>query len=82
MFLNVSVLLPRNFIDRLSELTAGLVGPPGPPGRGRIGRSGKSGPRGPIGAIFKILRMCGFTFYVCFFYLFLHVFTLVKRLTF
>merc|ERR1712106_1023180 len=35
--------------DRLSELTAGLVGPPGPPGRGRIGRSGKSGQRGPIG---------------------------------
>ena len=36
--------------DRLSELTAGLVGPPGPPGRGRIGKSGKPGPRGPIGA--------------------------------
>ena len=35
--------------DRLSELTAGLSGPPGRPGRGYRGPVGSSGPRGPIG---------------------------------
>ena len=35
--------------DRLSELTAGLQGPPGRPGRGYRGLPGKPGPRGPIG---------------------------------
>merc|ERR1712107_970066 len=35
--------------DRLSELTAGLIGPPGPRGRGMRGTSGKPGPRGPMG---------------------------------
>ena len=49
---------PRQYkffpLDRLSELTAGLVGPPGPPGVGRVGKTGKSGPRGPIGATFLL----------------------------
>ena len=53
-------------LDRLSELTAGLVGPPGPPGRGRVGKTGKSGPRGPIGATFS-LSMTGFLLCSCVF---------------
>lgn len=32
--------------DRMSELTAGLIGPPGPPG---VGRRGKTGPKGVQG---------------------------------
>ena len=52
-------------LDRLSELTAGLVGPPGPPGRGRVGKTGKSGPRGPIGATFS-LSMAGWRVLLCF----------------
>ena len=35
--------------DRLSELTAGLQGPPGRPGRGYRGPPGQAGPRGPVG---------------------------------
>ena len=41
--------LLASLTDRLSELTAGLVGPPGPRGRGMRGTSGKPGPRGPMG---------------------------------
>merc|ERR1712212_334314 len=34
--------------DKLSELTAGLQGPPGRPGRGYRGKPGKAGPRGQL----------------------------------
>ncbi len=46
----LSILCFNIFLtDRLSELTAGLQGPPGRPGRGYRGPPGNVGPRGPVG---------------------------------
>ena len=56
---NVLIFLKNRYPDRLSELTAGLTGPPGPPGRGRVGAAGKPGPRGPIGTSAKLIENAG-----------------------
>ncbi len=47
----VAIKIMMILTDRLSELTAGLQGPPGRPGRGYRGPPGSAGPRGPVGKL-------------------------------